>query len=402
MTTLAPELAGLKVALVHFWHVRRGGAERVLEEQARIFPHADLYFLVADSRTMAPSLREHRIRTSFLQRWPGSRRHHRFYLPLYPLALESFDLSGYDLVISNESGPAKGVITGPSTCHLCYCHTPMRYIWEMTHEYRRGMPGGWAGRGVFGLTCHYMRQWDLATAARVDHFVANCENVARRVQKHYRRKCDVIYPPVLTREMLEEPVLAEPPGDYYLVVSRLVAYKRIDLAVQACRRLGRRLLIIGGGEEEKRLRAMAGPGIEFLGEVGDEEVRGWLRSCRALIFPGEEDFGYAPVEAQASGRPIIAFGRGGVLETVRPWGPGTPVGGASGVLFFDATVESLVSAVERFESVEDEWRPAVIRAGVLQFDSANFRRRLLAVVAEQLGVATSGAARTSAGANGCI
>lgn len=391
----APEFASLKVALVHFWHIRRGGAERVLEELAEIFPQADLYFLVADPRTMASSLRERRIHTSFLQHWPGSRKHHRIFLPLYPLALESFNLSDYDLVISSESGPAKGVITGANTCHICYCHTPMRYLWEMTHDYRRSMPGAWLGRSLFSLTCHYMRQWDLATAARVDRFVAGSRNAARRVEKHYRRECDVIYPPVLKREIAEEPLSNEPPKDYYLVVSRLVAYKRIDLAIRACARLGRRLVVIGTGEERKRLQRIAGAGVEFTGEVDDLTVRTYLRSCRALIFPGEEDFGYAPIEAQVNGRPVIAFGRGGVVETVRPLRKGEAIGSSSGVFFSEATVESLASAMQAFESAEGQWRPSEIRGGVLQFTQAAFRRRFQALVAEELGLPARAAASAS-------
>lgn len=390
-----PDFSGLRVALVHFWHIRRGGAERVLEVIAELFPQADLFMLVANPGSMAPALRHHRLRTSFLQKWPGSRRYHRFFLPLYPVALESFDLSGYDLVISNESGPAKGVITGANTCHICYCHTPMRYLWEMTHEYRRGMPGGVVGRSLFGLTAHYLRPWDLATASRVDHFAANCENVASRIRKHYRRNCTVIYPPLdIAMAMAREPLSADPPGDYYLVVSRLVGYKRIDLAIQACRRLNRRLIIVGGGEERKFLERFAGPGIEFVSEIGDAKVRGYYRHCRAFLFPGEEDLGATPVEAQACGRPVIAYGRGGALETVRPWRSGMPVGDASGVFFAEPTVESLAAAMIRFESVEEQWDPVRIQAGARRFDGVRFREKFTALVAEALGLEGQAAAAT--------
>src|ERR1019366_1036607 len=283
----------MRVALVHYWFVSRRGGERVVEALCELFPQADLFALVADRNVLSPELQKHKLTTSFLQNLPGSRKWHRHMLPLYPLAVEQFDLREYDLVISTESGPAKGVLTAPETCHICYCLTPMRYIWNFYHDYKDGSGLGALTKPVFALTAHYARLWDVASAARVDHFAAISHTVAARVRKYYRRDAEVIYPPV---DVLQ----AEVSGnieDYYLVVGQLVNYKRVDLAVQACNRLGRTLRIVGAGEEYQRLRRMAGNTVTFLGSLSDAEVQKQYATCRALLLPGEEDFGIVPVEA---------------------------------------------------------------------------------------------------------
>ena len=294
-------------------------------------------------------------------------------MPLFPLALEQLDLSGFDLIISSESGPSKGVLTAAGACHICYCHSPMRYIWEMPHAYRATAPGGRIGRMIFGTASHYMRLWDYATGARVDHFLASSNNGALRIRKVYRREATIIYPPVAVENFsIDE---GRQPGDFYLVVSRLVSYKRIDLAVAACNALGRKLVIIGEGEEKKALQRLAGPTITFLGEQPDQEVRRHLRQCRAFLFPGEEDIGLAPIEAQASGRPVIAYGRGGALETVMPLHPSIAVQDATGVFFPNPSAESLQTAMETFEQVERQWCPERIRAHALKFGRERFRRQ---------------------------
>lgn len=366
------ELSKLRVAIVHYWFVGgRGGGERVVEALAAVFPQADLFSLVADRSTLAPILRERKLTTSFLQRVPGSKRFHRHFLFLHPLALEQFDLSAYDLVISSESGPAKGVITSSKTCHICYCHSPMRYIWDMYPEYRRGM-GSLVGP-IFSLTAHYMRLWDYASAGRVDYFVANSRFIASRIRKYYGRESTVIHPPV---EALASAVSGRT-GDYYLAIGRLVDYKRFDLAANACSRLGRRLKVIGDGPQFKILRRMAGPTVEFLGRVGDGEVREKLAGCRALLFPGEEDFGIVPVEAQSFGRPVIAYASGGVLETVRGVLSGeTGVKNATGVFFPEQTLASIEKAILNFEAVENDFCPGTIREHSLQFDTAEFKSRI--------------------------
>ncbi len=364
------ELTSLRVAIVHYWFVGRAGGEKVVEAIAEIFPQADLFSLVADPTTLAPVLQNRKLQTSFLQHIPLAKKFHRHFLFLQPLALEQFDLSDYDLVISSESGPAKGVITSSKTCHICYCHSPMRYIWEMYPQYRRGM-NPLVG-AVFSLTAHYMRLWDYASAGRVDYFVANSRFIASRIRKYYGRDSIVIHPPVETAAGNTDTV----PGDYYLAVGRLVDYKRFDLAVSACNELGRRLKVIGDGPQYKDLRKMAGKTVEFLGKVDDKELRAHLAGCRALIFPGEEDFGIVPVEAQSFGRPVIAYASGGALETVNGELPNGPaVDNPTGVFFTRQSSSSLVKAILHFESNEYQFRPPAIREHSLQFDSTLFKAR---------------------------
>lgn len=364
-------LSQLRVAIIHYWFVGRAGGERVVEALAEVFPQADLFALVADRSTLAPVLRDRKLETSFLQRMPGARKFHRHFLFLQPLALEQFDLTGYDLVISSESGPAKGVITSSKTCHICYCHSPMRYIWEMYPEYKRGMNP--VVRAVFSLAAHYMRLWDYSSARRADYFVANSHFIAARIRKYYGRASTVIYPPCDTAM---GSVRAES-GDYYLAVGRLVDYKRFDLAVRACTELGRRLKVIGDGPQMKMLRGIAGPTVEFLGRAPDAELRETLAGCRALLFPGEEDFGIVPVEAQSFGRAVIAFGSGGALETVRGVFPGeTGVENPTGVFFKEQSTAALIEAIRTFEERESEFRPEAIRKHSLQFDANVFKSKI--------------------------
>jgi glycosyltransferase involved in cell wall biosynthesis len=362
----------LRVAIVHYWFVGYTGGEQVVNALAEMFPQADLFALVAKPECLPPSLRSHKLYTSFLQNIPGSRRWHRHFLPLHPFALEQLDLSGYDLVISSESGPAKGVVTPSSTCHICYCHSPMRYIWDMYHPYRKEMVG--PVRAIFSLTAHYMRLWDLATASRVDHFVANSEYVASRIRKHYRRDASVIYPPV----SVAAGYLSDRIEDYYLVVSRLIDYKRVDLAIEACKRLGRRLRVVGDGDQYKRLRKLAGPATEFVGYLSNRDLHQAYAGCRALLFPGEEDFGMIPVEAQSFGRPVIAYGRGGALETVIDVTRDESLGpeASSGIFFGEQRPESLLDAILLFESMESRFNPSLIRSNAQRFDVSQFKTRM--------------------------
>jgi glycosyltransferase involved in cell wall biosynthesis len=354
----------------------------VLEALAELFPQADIFTLVLDPNSLSGPLRSRRIHTSFLQKLPAVKRYYRKLLPLFPVALEQLCVDGYDLVISSESGPAKGVITSSSTCHICYCHSPMRYLWDLYHGYRNGHGVGPLTRATFSLTAHYLRQWDLATASRVDYFVANSQNAANRIRKHYRRDACVIHPPV----SVASGYLTQKIEDYYLVLSRLVDYKRVDLAIEACNRLGRPLRIIGGGEEYKRLRRMAGPHISFLGFLPDEAVRENLAHCRALLFPGDEDFGIVPVEAQSFGRPVIAFGRGGVLETVDAYTKGNDASPehSTGIFFHEQSAESLMEAIRVFESVEPRFSPSFIRSHAQRFDIAQFKAEMGAFISSRL------------------
>ena len=374
--SVSTELSKLRVAIVHYWFIGRAGGERIVEALAEIFPQADLFSLVADRSTLAPILQSRKLQTSFLQRVPGAKKFHRHFLFLQPLALEQFDLSDYDLVISSESGPAKGVITSSKTCHICYCHSPMRYIWDMYPEYRRSM--GFLVGTLFSLTAHYVRLWDQASASRVDYFVANSRYSASRIRKYYGRESTVIHPPV---EVSAGKISAQQ-GEYYVAAGRLVEYKRFDLAVAACVELGRPLKIIGVGPQEKALRRMAGPTVEFLGRISDGELRENLAGCRALLFPGEEDFGIVPVEAQSFGKPVIAYASGGVLETVRGIFPNeVELENPTGVFFRDKSLSGLTKAILQFESMEQEFRPETIRQHSLQFDSAIFKRHISEFIA---------------------
>ncbi len=353
----------MRVAIVHYWLVGMRGGEKVLEELCLMYPQADIFTHVYDAARTSDLIKRHSITTSFIARLPFASRAYQKYLPLMPMALEELDLTGYDLVISSESGPAKGVVTHPNALHVCYCHSPMRYLWDQYPTYRAN--SGRLTRLVMSLLMPALRAWDIASAARVDHFIANSTFVARRISKAYRRDSTVIFPPVDLDSFAVSPA---PARDFYLVAGQLVPYKRIDLAIAACNRLGRRLVVVGTGSEAARLRAMAGPTIEFRGWTADDALRALYADCRALLFPGEEDFGIVPLEAMASGRPVVAFRSGGALDTVVERRTGT---------FFDRqTVDCLAEAIERFERCETEFDPHAIRAHAHDFDRIVFRARL--------------------------
>ena len=360
----------MRVAITTDWLTSFGGAERVLLELHGLFPDAPIYTTVHDPRGLPDAWRGWDVRTSFLQRIPFAPRRHRALLPLMPLAWEQFDFSEYDLVLTTSSAFAKGVITPPGTLNLCYCYTPIRYLWDLYHEYTRDHPARW----MIAPVAHVLRQWDRLSADRVDHFVAISHEVAGRIRRHYRRASDVVYPPVDTDRIVPN---GRSPEDFLLVVSRLVGYKRVDLAVQAATRLGRRLVVVGDGPERRRLEAMAGPTVEFLGRRGDAEIADLYARCRAFVFPGHEDFGITPVEAQAARRPVIAYGRGGATETV--------VDGVTGVFFEEQTVDALAEAIQRFD--RSAFDPKRCRANAVRFDREEFRTRLLRVIDEQLRIA---------------
>lgn len=361
----------MKIALVHDYLVEAGGAERVVAALHELFPDAPIYTSVYDPRTALPALRDARIVTSFLQRLPHSRRVYKWWLPLYPLAFEQFDFSAYDVVISSSSSFAKGVITGPDTLHISYCHTPSRFAWRY-HEYLRREPAGLACRLVMPWLVHYLRTWDYSAAQRVDGFVANSQNTARRIRKFYGHGAEVIHPPVDTTFYTREPGPAAclpfvPPGPFFLLASRLAPYKRADLAVMACSQLDVPLVVAGDGVARPRLEQLAGPAVRFVGHVPDHVLREYYRRCTALIFPGEEDFGLVPLEANACGRPVIAYRAGGALETV--------VDGVTGTFFDAQTPESLVAALRSFDP--EAYDPAALRHHALKFDKQLFQRRIL-------------------------
>jgi glycosyltransferase involved in cell wall biosynthesis len=351
----------MRVAIVHYWLVNMRGGERVLEALCELYPDADIFTHVYAPERISETIRRHRIRTTLINKLPYARRLYQSYLPLMPFALEQLDLRAYDLVISSESGPAKGVLTRPDALHVCYCHTPMRYAWNMYQEYREGLRG--LKRWAMSVLLHKMRQWDVTTSARVDHFVANSHNVAQRIRKYYRRDAVVISPPVdLDRFGATASTSAD---DFYLCVGQLIPYKQVGLAITAFNRLGKRLVVIGEGKERAELGKLAGPTITFVERVDDTILRDYYARCRALVFTAEEDFGIVPLEAMAAGKPVIAFGKGGALETVTP--------GRTGLFFHRQTPEALVEAVRAFETIENTFVPAEIAAHAERFSKERFK-----------------------------
>jgi glycosyltransferase involved in cell wall biosynthesis len=340
----------MRVAIIHYWLVGMRGGEKVLEAICKIYPQADIYTHVYDKASISAAINSHTIYPTFINSLPYAKRMYKKYLPLMPMALEQLDLSQYDLVISSESGPAKGVIPNSPAVHICYCHSPMRYVWNMYHEYYR--KSGIMTRLMMPPLAHRLRAWDIGTASRVDHFAANSVTVANRIRSYYRRDADVIHPPVDTQAF--RPVPMQEVGDYYLMVGELVGYKRPDLAVEAFNLMKKKLVVIGGGEMLDYLRKIAGPTVTIMGSQSFDVLKYHYARCRALIFPGEEDFGIVPLEAMASGRPVIAFGRGGATETV--------IEGRTGVFFKDQTVETLIDAIDRLERMDFDPADAVTRA----------------------------------------
>jgi glycosyltransferase involved in cell wall biosynthesis len=351
----------VRVAIVHYWLVTMRGGEKVVAELCRLYPQADVFTHVVVPEAMDPAILRHRIETSFVSRLPGAARRYKAYLPLMPMALEQFDLSGYDLVISSESGPAKGVIAPADALHVCYVHSPMRYLWSHYHEYAGTLSA--PARLLWAPVAHYLRGWDAAAASRVDRFAANSAAVAARVRRAWGREAEVVHPPV-------DAAAFRPSRTHdgsYLVAGQLVGYKRADLAVEAANRTGRRLVVLGGGEDLARIRRAAGPTVEVLGPQPFAVLRERMERCRALLFPGEEDFGIVPLEAMASGKPVIAFGRGGALETVED--------GRTGLFFAEQTADALIDALDRFEAREAAFDADAIARHAARFDAPVFRRR---------------------------
>jgi glycosyltransferase involved in cell wall biosynthesis len=358
-----------RVALIHEWFTALAGSERVVEQICGLYPQADLFALYADPTSVASAewLRSRHIQTSFIQDLPLAAKAYRNYLPLMPLAVEQFDLSAYDLVISSSHAVAKGVLTGPDQLHISYVHSPMRYAWDLQHQYLResgldrGLPG-WLAKWML----HRLRIWDYRTAAGVDHFVANSQFIARRIRKVYGRPADVIYPPV----DVDAFAMHETKDSYYLAASRLVAYKKMDLIVEAFRSMPhRRLLVVGDGPDAKKIKSKAGPNVELLGYQNHAKLKRLMQGARAFVFAAEEDFGIIPVEAQACGTPVIAYGKGGALETVMSTG-----NRPTGIFFGEQNVASLIHAVDRFERCADGFLPADCRLNAERFSVDRFNR----------------------------
>lgn len=350
----------MQIAVVHDYFTQMGGAERVAGELMRMLPGAQLHTTVALPELMPPGLAGKQIATSWMQHLPSMKQYYRLYFLLYPLAVRSLDLSRYDLVISSSSGYAKGVRTNRDAIHVCYCHTPMRWAWSFA-SYSAQENVGAAKRLLLPPMMHALRKWDRDASRHPDHFVANSKLVAARIQRAYGRTAEVIHPPIDVNRF--GPVSEQ--EDYYLVLARLISYKRIDLAIEACTQLGRRLLVIGDGPDRARLTAKAGPTVEFLDRLSDAEVEYYAARCRALLFPGEEDFGMAPLELAAAGRPTIAYRAGGAAETIAD--------GVTGIFFDRQEASDLARAIERFE--RQEWSTKLLRSHAEGFGVDVFQSR---------------------------
>ena len=357
---MAP-MENAKVVLVHDWLTGQRGGEKVLEVLAEIFPKAPIYSLFHIKGSQHPDIEKRVIRTSFLQRMPFLEKKYRSYLPLFPMAIETFDLQEYDLVVSTSHCVAKGAIPRPDALHVCYIHSPMRYAWNLYFSYFAPDRLSLFSRWIIPPVIHGLRTWDAASAARVDRFVANSANVARRVNKYYRREADVIPPPVDTKFFRPDESVAR--GNYHLIVSALVPYKRIDLAVEAFNRTGAPLKIVGTGPEYRALKKRARANVEFLGAAEAEDLRRLYQGAASFLLPGEEDFGIATLEAQACGTPVIAYGRGGSLETVAP--------GETGLLFDEPTVVALLGALDKFRTFA--CNRETIRSNAMRFSRERFK-----------------------------
>jgi glycosyltransferase involved in cell wall biosynthesis len=352
----------MNVALVHDWLTGMRGGEKCLEVLCELFPDAPIYTLLHNKGAMSPLIESKKIVTSFIDSLPKKKEKYRSYLPLFPVAMEQFDFSEYDLVISTSHAVAKNAKVRSDALHICYCHTPMRYVWEMYDQYFGKEHASFVTRTAMTIIRPFLRSWDVRTANRVHYYIANSENVRKRIQRYYHRDAAVIFPPVDTDQF----TLSKTDDGYFLMVTALVPYKRVDLAVEVFNRTGDKLLIVGKGTETKRLRAMANPNIEFLGWKSDEDLARLYRGCKALIFPGEEDFGIVPLEAMATGKPVAAFGKGGALETV--------IDGKTGVFFKEQTAEALSSALRSLHAISFD--PESIRKHALQFSRRYYMEKM--------------------------
>ncbi len=358
----------MKVALVHGFLIKLGGAERVLKSLSELYPDAPIYTLLYDEKKVGEVFPKERVRTSKLQKFPRFKGSHKLLFPQMPSAIEDFDLSEYDLVISSSSAYAHGIVTNLETTHLCYYHTPMRYAWDYTHRYLADQGLGGIGEWLASRLIHRVRQWDFLASDRVDYSIANSKNTAQRIRKFYRKEAEVIYPPVDTERFKAH----DKHEGYFLIVSTLTPYKRIDLAVELFNKLGKRLVIIGDGPDRKRLQSRAAANIDFLGFKSDDVVKTYYENCRAFIFPGEDDFGIAPVEAMACGKPVLAYGKGGALETVIP--------GETGELFDEQNLDSMEASLTQLLINEKNYDAKKIAEHASQFSESAFKKAMKSAV----------------------
>lgn len=363
----------LKVALVHDFLVKLGGAERVLKVFADMYPDAPIYTLLYDEAVCGKVFPKERVRPSFLQKLPAFlRKRQKYLLPLMPRAIESFDLSDYDVILSSSNAYAHGILMPSSAKHICYCHSPMRYAWDYSHEYMHEQNAGRLKQFAANRIIHKIRQWDQIAADRVDTYIANSNHVRKRIKKYYRKESEILYPPVDTRRFKAQ----KEHNNYFLIVSTLSPYKKIDLAVQLFNKIGKELIIIGEGSHSEYLKSIAASNVHLMGFKDDEVVKNYLENCRALIFPGEEDFGITPVEAMACGKPVLAYGKGGALETIVP--------GVTGEFFYEPTIESMEDGLGRLIVNEPQYDAEKIHKHAVQFSKQKFVENFKAFMAKNV------------------
>jgi glycosyltransferase involved in cell wall biosynthesis len=370
-----PDIQPQRVALVHDWLTGMRGGEKVLEVLCELFPNATLFTLLHNKDAMSPTIEGMKIRTSFIDRLPFKTNHYRNYLPVMPFAIESMDFSDFDLIISTSHAVAKGAMPRAGAIHICYCHTPMRYVWDQYDEYFGKGRAGFATRIAMKMIAPYLRSWDVNSANRVHHFIANSKNVAERIRRIYGRESEVLHAPVDCSKFR----LSTRDDGYYLIVSALVPYKRLELAIDVFNQTGDRLVVVGSGPEEAKLKSISKPNVEFAGWASGGKLADYYANCRALIFPGEEDFGIVPLEAMASGKPVIAYAKGGALETI--------VDGETGIFFEEQTAEALLAAIRTSQTMT--FSPQLIRKHAEKFDRSVFEENLFQLVNAKAFISSS-------------
>lgn len=361
----------MKVAIVHYWLVTMRGGEKVLEELCKMFPDADIYTNVYNPKKISQTIKSHKIFTTKVNKFPMAQKLYQKYMPFMPNALMQLDLTGYDVIISSESGPAKGVCPSPNAFHLCYCHTPMRYIWDMYYEYAKKSNA--LVRLFMKMISPKLRIWDVTSSNLVDHFVANSSFVAKRIKRYYNRDCDIVFPPCNIEKYLNNP---RNPQDFYLFFGQLVGYKRADLAIEACIQSKRKIVVIGEGKSKQAKKYEKSGYVTFTGRVSDEEVADYLSKAKALLFPGIEDFGIIPVEANSAGCPVLAYKKGGAIDSIKE--------NVTGLFFEEQTVESVIECIEKFESMESQFaNREAFTAHVQHFSTNQFIQKMKTLIAEK-------------------
>ena len=381
----------MKTAIVHDWLTGMRGGEKCLEVICKLYPSADLYTLLHIPGKVSPEIESHPIHTSFIQNLPLAKSKYRYYLPLMPFAIEAFDLKGYDLILSSSHCVAKSVKPGTNSLHICYCHTPMRYVWDQFNQYFGKGKSSWLAAKIMQLIRPWLQRWDAKTSRRVTYFIANSRHVQKRIKKYYGKEAVIIHPPVDTELFTPEKTIEK--EDYFLIVSAFAPYKRLDLAVQAFNQLGLPFLVIGEGQDSKRLKKLAQSNIQFKGWLDNSQIRSHFAKCRGFVFCGEEDFGITLLEAQAMGRPVIALGRGGALETVIPdnktWMPETGIpenltSKPTGVFFYEQTSDAVIKAIKNFESIESQFDSNAIREHAQKFDLSVYTERIKSFIEKKI------------------